>query len=255
MQAVVLVNIFASSVILAFIPTLAMPEAVMSGSPTTTPERGFSNEYYEKGLLPLLQEREFEALESATRQVQKRFENGTLSEIQLRNIYRQFYNLDEPTLARVEAWKNAIPRSYAAHLILGVHFKRKAGDVRGGKYIIQTPPDKIQSMQQFNEIAFSELNHSLDLADKPFLSVFQLLEISKTRGDKELSRGLVIAANKMLPSNTLARNRFMMSLTPRWGGSYEEMKQFITQSKTEEVSPSGISQLEAIMYDDMAMTI
>lgn len=58
----------------------------------------------------------------------------------------------------------------------------------------------------------------------------------------------------MLPSNTLARNRFMMSLTPRWGGSYEEMKQFIAQSKTEEVSPSGISQLEAIMYDDMAMT-
>ena len=66
--------------------------------------------------------------------------------------------------------------------------------------------------------------------------------------------GLVIAANKMLPINTLARGRYMASLKPRWGGSYEEMEQFIARSKKEEVSPIGLSQLEAIMYDDMGMT-
>jgi hypothetical protein len=32
------------------------------------------------------------------------------------------------------------------------------------------------------------------------------------------------------------------------------MKQFIAQSKKEEVSPIGLSQLEAIMYDDMAFS-
>ncbi|MEP6890001.1 MAG: hypothetical protein ABI955_04810 [Nitrospirota bacterium] len=77
----------------------------------------------------------------------ERFENGTISEIQLRNIYRQFYDLDEQSLAKLEAWKNAISGSYAAHLIRGVHFKRKAGDARGGKYISQTSTDKIQRMQ------------------------------------------------------------------------------------------------------------
>jgi tetratricopeptide (TPR) repeat protein len=169
-------------------------------------------------------------------------------------MYRQFYDLDEQDLVKLEAWKNAIPGSYAAHLIRGVHFKRKAGEARGQEYISQTPPDKIQRLRQFREIAFTELTHSLDLAEKPFLSVFQLLEISKSRGDKELSRGLVIAANKMLPSNTLARGRYMLALTPRWGGSYEVMKQFIAESKKEEVSPTGLNQLEAIMYDDIGMT-
>ncbi len=225
--------------------------SILGCTPTRT---SISNEYYETGLFPLLKAQEFETLESATRQVQERFENGTLSEIQLRNIYRQFYDLDEETFAKVEEWEKTIPRSYAAHLIRGVHFKRKAADARGGKYISQTPPDKIQRMQQLDEIAFTELSNSLDLTEKPFLSVFQLLEISKSRGDKELSRGLVIAANKMLPSNTLARGRYMASLKPRWGGSYEEMEQFIAQSKKEEVSLIGLSQLEAIMYDDMGMT-
>jgi tetratricopeptide (TPR) repeat protein len=254
MNVVVLMSIFALSSILGCTPTLTMSEAPTRDATEVTPEKRISNEYYEKGLLPLLKAQEFETLESATRQVQQRFENGVLSEIQLRNIYRQFYDLDEQGLAKIEAWKNTIPGSYAAHLIRGVHFKRKAGDARGGKYISQTPPDKIQRMQQFNEIAFTELTNSLDLTEKPFLSVFQLLEISKSRGDKDLSRGLVIAANKMLPGNTLARGRFMLSLTPRWGGSYEEMNQFIAQSKKEEVSPIGLSQLEAIMYDDIAMT-
>ncbi|MEP6890000.1 MAG: hypothetical protein ABI955_04805 [Nitrospirota bacterium] len=32
------------------------------------------------------------------------------------------------------------------------------------------------------------------------------------------------------------------------------MKQFIAQAKKEEVNISGLSQLQAIMYDDMAMT-
>ena len=35
---------------------------------------------------------------------------------------------------------------------------------------------------------------------------------------------------------------------------YEEMKQFIAQSKKEGVSTVGLIQLEAIMYDDMAAT-
>jgi tetratricopeptide (TPR) repeat protein len=254
MNVVVLISIVALSSILAFTPTLAMPEAATSGATTSTPEKRISNEHYEKELLPLLWAREFVALESATRQVQERFEHGALSDIQLRNIYRQFYDLDEQDLAKIEAWKNAIPGSYAAHLIRGVHFKRQAAAARGDQYISQTPPDKIKRMQQYNEIAITELGNSLKLTKKPFLSVFQLLEISKTTGSKNISRGLVIAANKMLPSNTLARGRFMLSLAPRWGGSYEEMKQFIAQSKKEEVSPIGLSQLEAIMYDDIAMT-
>jgi len=139
-------------------------------------------------------------------------------------------------------------------LIRGVYFKRKGNDVRGDKYISQTPQENLDKMRQYHERAIAELRTSLTLTKKPFLSVFHLLDIIQSEGSKEDSLALIAAANEMLPSNTLARNRFMGSLTPRWGGSYKDMREFISRSKEEGVSTIGLFQLEAIMYDDMTAT-
>lgn len=241
MNVIHFMSIFAFSSILAFATTSTAATPIPNGQD-------------QKELLALLRAQEFQTLESATRQVQEQFEKETLSDIQLRNIYRQFYDLDEEDLAKIEEWKKIVPGSYAAHLIRGVYFKRLGLDARGEKYIARTPPERIEKMRRYHEIAVTELNESLKLTGKPFLIVFHLLDISKSGGSKENSRSLVIAAKKMLPSNTLVRNRFMISLAPRWGGSYEEMNQFFAQSKKEEVNTSGLNQLEALMFDDMAMT-
>lgn len=206
-------------------------------------------------LLGLLKARDFKNLESATKQIQSKFENGELSEIELRNTYRQFYNLDQETLDKVQEWKSKFPASYAAHLIRGTYFKRKGFDAREDKYISEIPQENIEKMHQYHEIAKIELNTSLKLTRKPFLSVFHLLEISQSDGDKKTSLALLASGNKMLHSNTLVRNRFIRSLEPRWGGSYAQMKDFVAKSKAEGVSAVGIMQLEAIMYDDMGFTL
>jgi tetratricopeptide (TPR) repeat protein len=110
-------------------------------------------------------------------------------------------------------------------------------------------------MHQNFEIAKIELNSSLKLTRKPFLSIFHLLDISQHDGDDKTSLALLKQANEMLPSNTLVRNRFIEGLEPRWGGSYEQMKDFIKKSKAEGVSAVGIWQLMAITYDDMGFTL
>lgn len=202
-------------------------------------------------LLAMLKAREFEKLESATMQIQSKFESGALTDIELRNIYRQFYNINGEVLNNIQEWKDKYPSSYAPYLIKGTCFKRIGLDVRGGKYISDTPIENLKKMHEYHGIAKSELNSSLKLTKKPFLSVFHLLDISQTEGDAKTSLELLELANRMLPDNTLARNRYMCSLEPRWGGSYEQMKDFINKSKTEGVSSVGIMQLEAIMYDDM----
>lgn len=202
-------------------------------------------------LLGLLKARDFKNLESSTNKIQTKFETGALSDIELRNTYRPFYNLDQESLDKVEEWEGKIPGSYAAHLVRGICLKRKGTDARGDKWISETPPENIKKMEQYFEIAKSELNASLKLTPKPFLSVFHLLQISAMTGDKETSSTLLASANKILPSNTLVRNRFMVFLEPRWGGSYAQMKEFIAKSKEEGASADGIMQLEAIMYNDM----
>jgi tetratricopeptide (TPR) repeat protein len=205
-------------------------------------------------LLRLLEAGDFNRLESATKQIQSEFENGSLSEIELRNIYRPFYNLNTETLANVREWERKFPTSYAAHLIRGTYYKRRGMKARGTKYISETPQENIRMMHEYYKIAKTELNASLELTGKPFLSVFHLLTISMDEGSKETSLALLMSANKMLPNNTLVRNRFMISLEPRWGGSYEEMNNFIAKSQEEGLNAAGLMQLKAIMYNDMGDT-
>jgi tetratricopeptide (TPR) repeat protein len=205
-------------------------------------------------LLRLLEMGDFNHLEFATKQIQSEFENGSLSEIELRNTYRPFYNLTPETLAKVQEWERKFPTSYAAHLIRGTYYKKKGMKARGTKYISETPQENIRMMHEYYKIARTELNASLELTEKPFLSVFHLLTISMDEGSKETSLALLMSANKMLPNNTLVRNRFMISLEPRWGGSYEEMNNFIAKSQEEGLNAAGLMQLKAIMYDDMGFT-
>ena len=96
------------------------------------------------------------------------------------------------------------------------------------------------------------LKTSLKLTQKPFLSLFHLIGIAGPIGTQD--EPLLASANKMRPGNMLVRNRYMIGLTPRWGGSYDKMKEFIARSKKDGASAVGIMQLEAIMYDDMGLT-
>src|SRR5216117_620486 len=137
MNVIIFMNIIAFSSILASATT----------SPAAT---SISAEHDQKELLALLRAQEFQRLESATRQVQEQFEKEALSDIQLRNFYRQLYDLDEQDSAKIEAWKKQVPGSYAAHLIRGINFKRKGSDFRGDKRISQTPQENIDKMRQYH---------------------------------------------------------------------------------------------------------
>lgn len=250
-----LVIVITLVVALSNVYTHARSESVArGGAPASEGKPILSPLEQEDRLLTLLRAGEYEALESATREIQAKFESGLLSEIALRNTYRQFYKMEQQELAKIEEWKKAFPDSYAARLVRGVYLKRKGIDVRGEKAISQTPSENIESMRQYHQMAELELVPSLKLTKKPYLSVFHLLDIAKSRGSRDRASALVAAANEMLPGNTLARNRYMTSLQPRWGGSYEEMRQFITRSRDEGLSKEGLTQLEAIMYDDIAFT-
>lgn len=187
-STVLLIIVLALSSILHVASTLAMPKSAMIAVTTFAENEPIlsNNIEDEERLLILLKTRDFVALESAIMQIQAKFEAGSLSEIELRNTYRLFLNIDEQDLAKIEEWEKANPSSYAAHVIRGVYFKRKGFDVRGGKVISQTPQENLDKMQQYHEIAITELRRSLKLTQKPFLSMFHLLDIAKFAGNREV---------------------------------------------------------------------
>jgi len=64
-------------------------------------------------------------LERLLNGVQERFERDTLSEIELRNAFRPFYDLDERAAANLAMWASASPKSYVARLAFGIYLKRR----------------------------------------------------------------------------------------------------------------------------------
>jgi len=205
--------------------------------------------------ITLLRKRDFAGIETLLAGVQNRFENGALSEIELRNAYRPFYTLDVQGVTNLTEWVNRAPTSYPAHLAMGIYLKRKGIDARGTAYISDTPQQNIDLMRQYHAQAKIQLEKSLSLTKAPYLSVWHLLDMAIFSGDRDISRELLSVANGLLPNNRLARNRYMVSLEPRWGGSYAEMEDFVRTCRREGVEEDGIAQLEAIMHTDIGSSL
>ena len=201
--------------------------------------------------LAALDTHQFKHLDDSLNGLQARFEAGKATEIELRNAFRPFYKLTPSQEAAAREWVRTSPNSYSAHLGLGVFLRFQSGVARGNEFIGQTSPEKIARMRALHDEARPELERALELTPKPYLAAFHLLAITQQEGDSAGSLRLVRIANKALPSNHLARGRYIATLTPRWGGSYSEMQAFIASSKREGLDAIGLKELEAIMYDDM----
>jgi hypothetical protein len=59
---------------------------------------------------------------------------------------------------------------------------------------------------------------------------------------------------QQFPPSELVRIRYMQSLIPRWGGSYEQMDGFIERSRKEGMSRRVIAELSAVEEDDKGDT-
>ena len=199
----------------------------------------------------LLEAKKLHALDQILGDIQRRFERGQASEFELRNAYRPFYKLPPRADRALEEWAAAEPHSYPAHLAHGIHLRKQADAVRGGKWFRDTPEMNIVSMNQLLGQSKEELERSLKLTAKPYLSLQHLMAVTWKLGLPSATRALLDKADKILPHNRLARVRYMDSLTPRWGGSYAAMNAYIQECEAQGVDVDGLDQLRAMMYDDM----
>jgi tetratricopeptide (TPR) repeat protein len=198
---------------------------------------------------------DYQSVDAQFSAVQSEFEKGRITEFTLLDLYKVFYQRQDNLRAELNAWVKAYPKSSSAYLARGVYFRKLGEFKRGTNYISQVPPESIQYMAQMFTLAKRDLETALRLNPRSYLAVVHLLNIAQFEGDDDASDRYLQLGNALQPSNLLVRARYLIHLTPRWGGSYASMDQFIDGSRAAGLAANQVDLLRAILLNDQGSAL
>lgn len=118
------------------------------------------------------------------------------------------------------AWIETFPKSAFAYTARGMHWDARADIARGDGYISKTSAAQIDVMHRLNATAATDFRKALALDPTLSLPAMGLIRQARHTG------GVLTAIQKfspMFPGSYAVHSIAISALTPRWGGSPEQM--------------------------------
>lgn len=197
-----------------------------------------------------LRAKDLKHLEQHFTTLQKQYEAGQLRLPQMRAEILSLRAAPDASLAGLNDWVRANPRSYWAHLARGIFYVEAALKRRGSDWAKDTSRQAFREMKRYLAVARTDLEASLPLTRKPYHSLVELITVERYSDDDESARKWLARANQLAPENIGARRQYLTSLSPRWGGSYEAMEEFVAESERDGVAPAALRILKAEIPED-----
>jgi hypothetical protein len=208
-----------------------------------------------QAVINLLRTAQFTRLNQLYEDLQKQYEDGVINDRDLTLQYQAFYDTSPENEILLNQWVEKGPKSYPARLARGIYYASIGEQRRGSDYIQNTPTGKILDLHRYLDLSNRDVADSLPLTKKPIVSILQRLKSSKHRDGKQANRLLLDYANRIDPNNYGVRRQYMISLTPRWGGSYDEMWAFLNECQDQHLPIEYLKVLEARIYLDQAQVL
>lgn len=187
----------------------------------------------QREVLALLERRDTAGLEQLLAGQQAAYERDPAQSAKLENAFRAFDKAARRTEPTLDRWVEASPSSYAARVARASYYISQGLDARGSAYISETPPENLESMQHYLGRARADLERSLELSAKPYLSHVYLMTVARVGGGRHRAAPHYAAALELAPRSVELRLRRMTDLEPRWGGSRREMEAFAALARKE----------------------
>jgi hypothetical protein len=200
----------------------------------------------------LLDSSQYAELDRRFSALQRNYKDGSITDENLRAAFRAFYPTDETLEQKYTAWIAQFSKSYVARLARAIYYVKVGEKWRGGNYISGTTEEQLHGMEAAFTQASEDLRASLHLDDKAILTYAQEMDIARYLGNGENARAILQAAIKVDRNNVVVREKYMGMLEPRWGGSEEEMRAFLEESKQAGLSATHLHSLEGIIFGDQA---
>lgn len=144
------------------------------------------------------------------------------------NIHAHFFDIgggsDSGRLT--QAWIEAAPESPFAHVARGHWNRGMARMARGGRWASETPRENFERMDAYADAAIASYERALELEPRLTEAHAGIIAVARLGGrDAEMKRA-VWQARELAPGCRFWGHALMVSLEPRWGGSYEQMAHF-----------------------------
>jgi tetratricopeptide (TPR) repeat protein len=167
--------------------------------------------------------------------------------------YDAFESKDPKFERYLNDWIKASPGSYQPYLARAKYYYRQGWLIRGHKWSSETKEHQKEGMLVFFDKAKADIKSALKKNKHLVVAYHLLIGISNTGGDS-LEKVTKVANNaiKTDPYSFYLRAMYLHALTPRWGGSYEKMQEFIDESLVYVDKNANLSLLQGHIYADAA---
>jgi len=199
----------------------------------------------QRHIITLLEQRNYAELERLLGGYQRAFEEEQSTSARLENAFLAFRRVPGSAESALNEWVKKYPSSYVALAGRGSFYYSRGLEARGTAFIKDTPEENIRAMRSHLERARIDLERSLGLTQRPYLSRLTLMSIARISGNRRGARTQYLEAVKLAPQSVELRLAHMTTLEPRWGGSHAEMEAHLAESRSQLRDPSAADRLAA----------
>ena len=177
-------------------------------------------------LIQELRDRKFQVLDAQLNSYQKSCEVNVLAEDNLMLAFDAF-KFTDPSLGPIfDEWVKSEPDSYPAHMARAKYMLELGWQARGRRYADKT------TEQQFNEMArifgesVKDAVAAIKLNPKASPAYGVIIQAARGVSDYKVLNNVYAASLKNAPLSVWTRISVIITLEPKWGGSYEAMAKF-----------------------------
>jgi tetratricopeptide (TPR) repeat protein len=225
-----------------FMITLPMPSLGQTSQ--------FRHKVDKSEILLQLQKQLFTSLNSKLEEFQQAFEEDYQAEDYVFDAFEAFKKADSAYEPILQNWVKQFPASYAPYVARAEYYCACALQARGNKRAIEKDQNEYKEMERYYSLALLDIDQAMKLNVGMDVCYALKVEIGMALEKEELITNTLVEASKYHPNGYRVRLKYLQTLTPRNGGSYEKMEGFIASCAKFAVYNPKIKELSASIPSD-----
>jgi tetratricopeptide (TPR) repeat protein len=183
----------------------------------------------EDELISLLKSKQYKKIELIFDALQNEFDKDITKEDAAWETFRALSRPYAGLEKYLDAWVNSKTNSPYSYLTRARLYVLMGWEYRGGKIAKKTSEKQFSKMEHYFEKALRDIDKAMSINPRLTESYLLLISIYKSLGEDTWPMTKIALSYN--PLSLQVRRSYLSSISPRWGGSIEEMETFMKESR------------------------